>query len=175
MHQAGTTLESKEISEAAKLWGFLKNNPDLSKKVGDLINSSGTATQNSPVSTTYFKQQMQEIELKEAVADLRADDPIFRKNEKEIEDWVDAQGIPVTDAKSLKVAYLAWKGENSPRKVAEAELNAQRKMQSNLRNKKKAAVLPAKAQKASPSLDYSKMSASEILKSTGMTLFRDEE
>lgn len=174
IQHAGTELTSTEVPEAVRLWGFLKQHPELSKRVSEVINGSPQARQQPQPQGNYFKQQLQEIELKEAVMDLKAEDAIFRKHEREIEDWVDEQGIQVTDAKSLKVAYLAWKGQNYRKDAADTELAVQRKMQDNLRKKKNASVLPAKAQKATASLDYSKLSPQDILKAEGLSLFKEE-
>jgi len=148
---AGVPIKTEEIGQAAKLWGYLSQNPQISKKV------------------------QEEMELRESLLEMRADDPTFKKYEQEILGWASEQGLDVRTTKDLNLAYMAWKGRDYRRAVANAELDAQRKMTKNIQTKKTAAVLPAKAVKTSPTLDYSKMTPQQILAAEGLKLTIDDE
>lgn len=169
---AGVAVSGEEISQAAKLWGYLSQNPQIAQKVQEVLNSHHKDAQ--PSQSNYFTNQLRELELREALLELR-DDPVFKKHEDDIEAWTRKEGIGIKSPKDLQLAYMAWKGQNYNKAVANAELEAQRKMTKQLQTKKTAATLPAKPSKTSPPpLDYSKMTSQQILAAEGLKLRLEE-
>lgn len=171
---AGVDISHDELAPAARLWGLLKSNPNLSKEIDAYIAASiskGEAV--APDAKSSGKDAVtQRLELKEAILDLKAADPTFSKNAEKILTWADNEGYEVTDAKALKLAYLAWKGSQG--KVAEAiqKTTAQRKQATKQQLQKRATVQGAKPGATHVNkTDYSKMTDESVLASEGLSLF----
>ena len=171
---AGVTLEPDDVFGAAKLWGLLKSNPTLADAVDVVITSQLKAGKAKEVSTEE-SMRVSELSRKEAIIDLKEADPIFRKHSDKIMDWAEDQGYSVDDKKSLKLAYMAWKG--SQRAVIEKAKQAgeQKKQQSKDVARKRAATQTGVSSKAktTPS-DFRKMSDKAVLARTGVKLFTDD-
>lgn len=170
---AGVELTHDEPIEAVKLWGFLKTNPQLSQEVQHMIDTfiqSGQASVLQPIDT-----RGKELAKREAIFDLREKDAGFAKNSKDVLDWAEDNGFRVTDAKTLNVAYLAWKGANATQQLAQAQLEGQRKAQQKAQDKKQAGLERGKGGITGKYADYTKMSVKEILAAEGLSLIIDEE
>jgi hypothetical protein len=173
---AGVDISHEEVTSASRLWGLLKANPELSKSVDGIIAealSKGTA--KAPESKTS-DDASKRVAFKEAVLDLRASDVMFNKNSQKILAWAETEGYEVSDAKTLKLAYLAWKSTQG--KVTEAAQKAatQRKQAEKKAMQKKATVQSAKSTAGvhKSALDYRKMSDADVLKAEGKSLFIDD-
>lgn len=169
---AGVELEAGEPVSAARLWGILKANPELSAAVQETIDlyvNNGRATMPSAPDNTKV-----ELSKREAIVELKESDSDFAKNSKTILEWADENGFNVVDGKSLKLAYLAWKGENSALLMAQAQLEAQRKTQAKKQQKQGAALERGKGTPAPKKVDYRSMSDNDILANEGLSLFVDE-
>lgn len=174
---AGVEITHQEIAPATRLWGLLKANPQLSQEVDAFIASAiseGKAT--APDADVNSEKAInQRLELKEAILDLKASDPLFGKNADKILAWAENEGYEVTNAKALKLAVLAWKGSQG--KVAEViqKSTAQRKQATKQQMQKRATVQSTKAgQTRSGKTDYSKMSDEAVIASEGLALFTDD-
>lgn len=173
---AGVQLNKDSIHGAARLWGLLLENPELSQQVDTVINtaiSSGRArtpdTTQKVVNTTQ-----QRLALKEAILDLRSEDKVFDKNVDKILAWAENEDYDVNDPKALQLAYLAWKGSQGAVISSIQKTNAKRK-QANKRTQQKQATLQSTKSGASRAqVDYSKMSDKDFLASSGLKLFTDE-
>lgn len=170
---AGVDLTQDEPVDAVRLWGFLKTNPQLSQEVQNIIDSfvqSGQAKTAPPMDT-----RDRELAKREAIFDLREKDTGFAKNSKGVLEWAEDNGFRVTDAKTLNVAYLAWKGANATQQLAQAQLEGQRKAQQKTQDKKQAGLERGKGGTAGKYVDYTKLSVKEILAIEGLSLITDEE
>lgn len=173
---AGYRISNEDVREAVRLWGFLYHNPQLSQEVQRMIDqavSSGKARTLGPSTDDLYDEMQKELDLREARLELRMSDKVFRKNEQAILEWAGKNGFPVDDARTLKLAYLAWRGENSRKLEADAELRGQRKARTRAKMAKKANLQGANSRRRKP-VDYSKMSDEEILASEGLSLFTDD-
>jgi len=174
---AGVDIAYDEITSAARLWGLLKLNPELSTDIDKAINialSSGKAKMPVDVSTTT-DAITQRLELKEAILDLRASDRTFGKNANKIIAWAENEGFNVNNAQALKMAFLAWKGAQG--KVEEAVQKAQEKRKQDNKKalQKQANVQSTKTTKPlGGTVDYSKMSDVSVLAAEGLSLFTDD-
>ena len=115
------------------------------------------------------------IELKETQLDLRYSDPVFKKYEKQVMEYAEDEGLDVNNAKTLKLAYRAWKGENSRLLLAEAEQKGQKKATKDAQVKKSAALAGGRTPVKANPMDYRKASDKEILDNLGLKLFVDED
>lgn len=171
---AGVQLEPDDVFGAAKLWGLLKSNPTLADAVDVVITSQLKAGKAKEVSTEE-SMRVSELSRKEAIIDLKEADPIFRKHSDKILDWAEDQGYSVDDKKSLKLAYMAWKGSQRGIIDKAKQAGEQKKQQSKEVAKKRAATQTGVAKKAktTPS-DFRKMSDKAVLARTGVKLFTDD-
>lgn len=174
---AGVSLGQQEVSSAAKLWGLLKENPVLSKELDDLITASLTrGNLKVPVGQTLSSDPTENrLEFKEAILDLKASDPLFYKNADKILAWAENEDYVVTDSKSLKMAFLAWKGVQGKLASVVQNTTEQRKQLAKKEMQKKATVQTPKAgQTVTKNVDYRKMADSDILVLEGMKLFTED-
>ena len=169
---AGVDLDARHKIKKKSLWGVLKANPELSVAVQEVIDAyvdNGRAAMPSVADSID-----NELSKREAILDLKEADSTFAKNSKTILEWADEAGFNVTDGKSLKFAYLAWKGENSALLAAQAQLNAQRKMQAKTLQKQGAVLERGKGTPTVKKVDYLNMSDRDILTHEGLALFIDD-
>jgi hypothetical protein len=173
---AGVEITHDEITNAARLWGLLKTNPKLSGDVDALIAvaiEKGDA--KAPKTDGSMDAITQRLELKEAILDLKADDATFGKNATKILEWAENEGYEITNAKSLKMAYLAWKGSQG--KIADAvqKTTAKRKQETKKALQKRATMQsPKSGTKRASGTDYRRMSDDAVLASEGLSLFTDD-
>lgn len=172
---AGTQLDfgqdGGEMLGAAKLWGFLKLNPELSQQIDNVINryvANGRYNQPQQASS-----QQDAIELREAVYDLRLNDKVFNKNHKQVFEWADDNGYEIRTPKELQLAYKAWKADNMQAQLATQRLLEQRKAQTKA-NMRSRAVLEGGKTRGKGQANYQKMSDSDILASEGLSLFIED-
>lgn len=173
---AGVALEQQEVPQAAKLWGLLKNNEELSRTIDSVIGdylASGRAV--APDTTQKSVDTVkQRLVLKEAILDLRAADNTFEKNSDKILAWAENEGFTVNDEKTLSMAYLAWKGSQGAVIDTIQRTKAQRQEQARKTQQRKATVQSSKAGGGKKVLDYQKMSDKDLLNSAGLSLFNEE-
>ena len=171
---AGTQLEQSEITDAAKLWGFLKLNPQLSLSVQQQIDFFSKNA--SPVTAEAQRDVDKELllDLKEAVIDLKDKDAGFRKNYDAFVEWTEDNKYSISDKKTLEMAYLAWQGANSKILRANEVLREQRKNAQKSHMKRRASVEGGNKAPRKSNVDYTKMSDRDILASEGIALFTDE-
>lgn len=174
---AGIEVSYEELPGASRLWGLLKANPELSSAIQQVIDQHLTTGQAKAPTDKAPKYSSKEVELarKEAIVDLKMSDRVFSKNSDKILDWAAKEGFDVTDAKSLKMAYMAWKGAHDQLiKATEKVTDKQRKDQ-KAAMRKKASMQGSKTTKSGKSaIDYAKASPRDILAAEGLNLFTDD-
>jgi len=170
---AGVEVSRQEIFDALNLWGFLKLNPRLSKDVQSQIDAFIESGNYVAQKRSGRNSKEDELNKREAVLDLKASDSFFAKHSKKILEWAEDEGFEIYDAKSLKRAYLAYKGSQGVLDKADEEYHKQRqKSKTDARKRAKVATSkkggsPKKAQ------DFKKMSDADILAASGLKLFTD--
>ena len=170
---AGVEVSRQEIFDALNLWGFLKLNPRLSKDLQSQIDAFIESGNYVAQKRSGRNSKEDELNKREAVLDLKASDPFFTKHSKKILEWAEDEGFEIYDAKSLKRAYLAYKGSQGVLDKADEEYHKQRqKSKTDARKRAKVATSkkggsPKKAQ------DFRKMSDADILAASGLKLFTD--
>jgi len=175
---SGVDMEGmEEIKRATRLWGILKDNPNLSASINQLID---TAIQKGQAripkaKETHTSDKMADITKREAILDMKSSDNVFARYSKEILSWAEQEGYEITDEKSLKLVYNAWKGANSARLgKTKSKATAQKQQQ------KKAAIKKATTQKGTSKRrsakprNYAKMSDIDILNEEGIDLFVED-
>ena len=171
---AGTDLEMEEVTSAARLWGLLKTNPELSNVIDRVIDhhlKNGTA--KAPTETVSNSKEA-ELEVKEAVLDLKLQDKTFLKHSDKILEWAENEGFEINSAKSLKLAYMAWKGSQGKIVEATKKLQEQKRQATKKAVQKKATVQSGKSGKQKGKLDFTKMNDADILSSEGLSLFVED-
>ncbi len=174
---AGMRLSNEDVKKAARLWGFLAKNPDLNARVHQIFQeyeSSGRIRHDSYYDDALSERE-RELELREAIIDLRARDKVFRNHETEIMEWAEINGYDIEDERTLRLAVMAWKGENMNRFVSDAQKKAQEKAIKRAKQKHDAKLLPGKGVRKQQKLDYSKMTPEEILRAEGLSLFISDD
>ena len=174
---AGMRLSNEDVKKAARLWGFLAKNPDLNARVHQIFQeyeSSGRIRHDSYYDDALSERE-RELELREAIIDLRARDKVFRNHETEIMEWAEINGYDIEDERTLRLAVMAWKGENMNRFVSDAQKKAQEKAIKRAKQKRDAKLLPGKGVRKQQKLDYSKMTPEEILRAEGLSLFISDD
>lgn len=174
---AGMRLSNEDVKRAARLWGFLAKNPDLNARVHQIFQeyeSSGRVRHDSYFDDVLSERE-RELELREAIIDLRARDKVFRNHETEIMEWAEINGYDIEDERTLRLAVMAWKGENMNRFVSDAQKKAQEKAIKRAKQKRDAKLLPGKGVRKQQKLDYSKMTPEEILRAEGLSLFISDD
>lgn len=174
---AGMRLSNEDVKKAARLWGFLAKNPDLNARVHQIFQeyeSSGRIRHDSYFDDVLSERE-RELELREAIIDLRARDKVFRNHETEIMEWAEINGYDIEDERTLRLAVMAWKGENMNRFVSDAQKKAQEKAIKRAKQKRDAKLLPGKGVRKQQKLDYSKMTPEEILRAEGLSLFISDD
>lgn len=171
---AGTQLSVDDVTGASKLWGLLKENPQLSSAIDRLISDAvnqGQATAPSLNQGDTPDMRMRELDRREAVLNFKAENKTFNKNADKILQWAKDQGMYIYNDSSLKMAFYAWKGANSDMlgEASKQYNDKRRKVKSNLR--KKANTQSAKGVKSKAKLNYKKMSDDEVLAAEGLSLF----
>lgn len=170
---AGVEVSRQEVFDALNLWGFLKLNPRLSKDVQSQIDAFIESGKYVAQERSRRNSKEDELNKREAVLDLKASDSFFAKHSKKILEWAEDEGFEIYDAKSLKRAYLAYKGSQGVLDKADEEYHKQRqKSKTDARKRAKVATSkkggsPKKAQ------DFKKMSDADILAASGLKLFTD--
>lgn len=173
---AGVEIAHDEVTSATRLWGLLKANPNLSKEVDGLIafafqKGSAKAPDAPETSVDAITQR---LELKEAILDLKASDTLFSKNADGVVAWAENEGYEITNGKSLKLAYLAWKGTQGKLAEAVQKSTAKRKQETKKIMQKRATVQSAKAGVRTGTSDFRRMTDSAVLASEGLSLFNDD-
>ena len=174
---AGMRLSNEDVKKAARLWGFLAKNPDLNARVHQIFQeyeSSGRIRHDSYYDDALSERE-RELELREAIIDLRARDKVFRNHETDIMEWAEINGYDIEDERTLRLAVMAWKGENMNRFVSDAQKKAQEKAIKRAKQKRDAKLLPGKGVRKQQKLDYSKMTPEEILRAEGLSLFISDD
>lgn len=174
---AGMRLSNEDVKKAARLWGFLARNSDLNTRVHQIFQeyeSSGRVRHDSYFDDVLSERE-RELELREAIIDLRARDKVFRNHETDIMEWAEINGYDIEDERTLRLAVMAWKGENMNRFVSDAQKKAQEKATKRAKQKRDAKLLPGKGVRKQQKLDYSKMTPEEILRAEGLSLFVSDD
>lgn len=171
---AGVEVSRQEVLDALNLWGFLKLNPRLSKDLQSRIDAFIESGDYVAQKRSGRNSKEDELNKREAVLDLRASDSFFAKHSKKILEWAEDEGFEIYDAKSLRRAYLAYKGSQGVLDKADEEYHKQRqKSKADARKRAKVATSkkggsPKKAQ------DFKNMSDADILAASGLKLFTDD-
>lgn len=175
-------LPEAEIVDAARLWTYLKANPDINRQVNKLVQEG---PENMPTYTRIGKRTGTQndsgvdpevrMERHGLLVELRVSDPTFKKYEKQIMTYAEANDIDVSTAKGVGLAYKAWRGEKAHLLVANAELRGQQKAQSARDAVDQARGVPRKGNKSGKPKDYRNMKDEDVLADMGIKLFDDEE
>jgi hypothetical protein len=169
---AGIDVSQEEVVNAMGLWGYLKANPEVSQLVDETIKAF--ASENEVIEPKQAKQQAS-LALKEAVLDLRTTDDTFNEYYQDVLDWAHEEGLDVKNTKSLSLAFRAWKADNLKFKQATKKVNTSVAKKKPASVEKEAPqVISGKRGVEKKAVDYSKMSAEEILKHEGLSLFTDD-
>lgn len=176
---SGVDMEGMaEIERAAKLWGLLKENPELSAYVDQAINQAiqqGKARIPQPKQTSQTDTKLAELSKKEAILDLKASDKVFARYSNEILSWAEQEGFEITDERTLKLVYNAWRGANAQRLQKSKEKVSAKKKAEKQTKKQKAQVQKGKSKRSSAKpVDYRKKSDRDILAEEGLSLFVDD-
>lgn len=170
---AGADVNRADFDQAANLWGFLKLNPQLSENVQRLIDEYIAKGNYVEQKKRPGASREGELGRREAILDLKADDSYFAKNSKAILDWAEDEGFDITDAKSLKRAYMAYKGARGA--LDRADREHRKKQQAKTPAKKGAKVAMSKGSAGGKkNVDYRKMSDTDVLAASGLSLFTDD-
>jgi hypothetical protein len=173
---AGVKLEGDDNTRAARLWGFLKVNPAVSRVVQQAID--GFVAREKVVEPAQRSNEKElALSRREAILDLKSEDTYFSKYSARILEWADEEEFDVHDTKSLKRAYMAFKGSDEGKLLqADEELKRSRtSKKTQQKPKTKVAMKPSSGGKSqAKNLDYKKMSARDILVSEGINLFTDD-
>jgi len=171
---AGTDISMAEVTNASRLWGLLKENPDLSRAIDQVIDQhlrNGKAI--APTEKTVSTKEA-ELDKKEAILDLKLSDKTFNKNADKILNWAEEQGFDVANKKSLKLAFMAWRGSQGSLLQATQKLNEQKKQATKQATKQKAKVQSGKSSKSKGNVDYARLSDADVLASEGLSLFMED-
>ena len=171
---AGTDLSVDEVGSASRLWGLLKTNPGLSQAIDQVIDQHLRSGKATPPEAKQTSTKEAELEIKEAVLDLKLADKNFNKNSDKILKWAEDQGFDVVNKKSLKLAYMAWKGSQAKVVQATQKIQEQKKQATKKAVRQKAAVQGGKSSKSKGKVNYARLSDSDVLASEGLSLFVDD-
>lgn len=171
---AGVDIEKEELTSATRLWGLLKTNPELSGEIDKVIDQHLREGKAKPPSHREVSSREAELDFKEAVLDMKSEDKLFSKHSDKILDWAENEGFEVHNAKTLKLAYMAWKGSQGSILEATKKLNEEKKKSERRQIQKKATVQSSKPGKQKAKLDFSKMSDADIIANEGLSLFTDD-
>jgi hypothetical protein len=171
---AGTDLNIEEVGSASRLWGLLKTNPDLSRAIDQVIDQHLRSGKAVVPEAKQISTKEVELEVKEAILDLKLADKNFNKNSDKILRWAEDQGFDVVSKKSLQLAYMAWKGSQAKVVQATQKIQEQKKQATKKAVRQKAAVQGGKSSKSKGKVDYARLSDSDVLASEGLSLFVDD-
>lgn len=171
---AGTDLNIEEVGSASRLWGLLKTNPDLSRAIDQVIDQHLRSGKAVVPEAKQISTKETELEVKEAVLDLKLADKNFNKNSDKILRWAEDQGFDVVSKKSLQLAYMAWKGSQAKVVQATQKIQEQKKQATKKAIRQKAAVQGGKSSKSKGKVDYARLSDNDVLASEGLSLFVDD-
>lgn len=171
---AGTDLNIEEVGSASRLWGLLKTNPDLSRAIDQVIDQHLRSGKAVVPETKQTSTKEVELEVKEAILDLKLADKNFNKNSDKILRWAEDQGFDVVSKKSLQLAYMAWKGSQAKVVQATQKIQEQKKQATKKAVRQKAAVQGGKSSKSKGKVDYARLSDSDVLASEGLSLFTED-
>lgn len=172
---AGTELSMDEVNQSAKLWGLLKANKELNDEIAKVITNyiqTGKAKEVSSVSKAESR-----LAQREAILDLKLRDNTFAKYSKQILEWAEDNDYEITNEKSLKLVYTAWKAsDKGVLAKANAQLKEKRKQakEEKQQQRKRAKSQRSKGGKRKTPKNYRKMSDKDILKAEGVSLFTKE-
>jgi len=170
---AGVEVSRQEIFDALNLWGFLKLNPRLSKDLQSQIDAFIESGNYVAQKRSGRNSKEDELNKREAVLDLKASDPFFTKHSKKILEWAEDEGFEIYDAKSLKRAYLAYKGSQGVLDKADEEYHKQRQKSKTDARKRAKVATSKKGGSSKKAQDFRKMSDADILAASGLKLFTD--
>lgn len=171
---AGVEVNRNEVFAALDLWGFLKLNPQLSDNVQRLIDE--VVSKGNFVKQDKRENSAKEDALgkREAVLDLKATDTYFARHSKDILDWAEDEGFDIVDAKTLKQAYMAYRGSKGVLDRADAEHRKKQQAKAKNDTRKQAKMATGKSKNGKRNADFTKMSDADVLAATGHKLFTDD-
>lgn len=170
---AGVEVSRQEVLDALNLWGFLKLNPRLSKDLQSRIDAFIESGNYVAQKRSGRNSKEDELNKREAVLDLKASDPFFAKHSKKILEWAEDEGFEIYDAKSLKRAYLAYKGSQGVLDKADEEYHKQRQKSKTDARKRAKVATSKKGGSPKKVQDFKNMSDADILAASGLKLFTD--
>lgn len=172
---AGIRMTHEDAKKASALWGFLLANPEINEALGKMVEQGRAqgglreVPQASPVD-----ERQKALDLKEAVLDLRLKDSIFRDNERDILEWAEINDYEIDDPRTLRLAVLAWKGENIALVTAKTSADKAVKEAAAQKAKDDAQLLPGRGTRSQKPVDYKNASAKDILKAENLSLFTND-
>lgn len=169
---AGVDVDRHELPQAAGLWGFLKVNPQLSDDVQKMIDAYIAKGNYVEPKTSASASREGALGRREAILDLKASDVYFAKHSKEILEWAEDEDFDIVDAKTLKRAYLAYKGARGA--LDRADREHRRKQQAGTSRKDGKVAMSSKSGAPKKATNYAKMSDADILAASGLKLFTDD-
>jgi len=160
----------------------IRQHPELAKRISevneDYFSEHGLAGRNPFDPSQQIQQDLQairqETSFELARERLARKYPEFEQNEEKILAYAAQEGIPVVDAKTLNLAYNAWRGANLDAFKAEAELKALQKLQEKFQGRAIGGLQGA-ARPGSRAKDFKKMDDDEALRAMGYkSLFTED-
>lgn len=176
-------LPDTEIVDASRLWTYLKANPQINAQVKKLVDEG---PDNMPTYTRVGRRSgaspaeggadpEARMERHGLLVELRVSDPTFKKYEKQIMTYAEANEIDTSSARGIRIAYKAWRGEKAHLLEANAELRGQQKARDQREAVDQARGVPRKGNKPGKAKDYRNMKDEDVLADMGLKLFDDEE
>ena len=170
---AGVEVSRQEVLDALNLWGFLKLNPRLSRDLQSRIDAFIESGNYVAQKRSGRNSKEDELNKREAVLDLKASDSFFAKHSKKILEWAEDEGFEIYDAKSLRRAYLAYKGSQGVLDKADEEYHKQRQKSKTDARKRAKVATSKKGGSPKKAPDFKNMSDADILAASGLKLFTD--
>lgn len=170
---AGVEVSRQEVLDALNLWGFLKLNPRLSRDLQSRIDAFIESGNYVAQKRSGRNSKEDELNKREAVLDLKASDSFFAKHSKKILEWAEDEGFEIYDAKSLKRAYLAYRGSQGILDKADEEYHKQRQKSKTDARKRAKVATSKKGGSPKKVQDFKNMSDADILAASGLKLFTD--
>ncbi|MBT9130873.1 MAG: hypothetical protein DDT41_01169 [candidate division WS2 bacterium] len=167
------TKISQELATAkedVRVVRHIRSNPDLTEQVNMLLESFPETIQDQSANV------VSEAELKEYAEAWKylAKQSDFDTNEIAIIEIAEEEGLNPDNPKDLRKAYRIWKGVNADKIAQDALLKGQKKVEQKEEGKKVPALQGTGGPGVPTQHDFVNMSAEEVLKVLGKTLFKEK-
>lgn len=177
---AGVDFDEATAKEALRFYAYLQANPTHAQAWNEYLvrnpwkNHPQFQDKSSRVKPEEIEAKLEaKLELQETLRDLRQD-PLFKKYEQRVRDYAEDEGIDITTAKGLKMAWKAWRGENTRLIAANARTEGERAAKKAKDKKQSAKLQSSSGPKASAKKDPTKLSDKDFLAAKGLSLYTND-